>query len=470
MTDEAQKKLLYAPQTLDYSYTICGCIRLSATSLLSILSVFALVSMTLASTALGIASSNTGSASSIDQRVFSPPPPQQVFSPPAAQDAATRVRIAMSFASGPSAGFFGWPAVVADMKEIANIELVSQFPDPTLTGETNGKTYHPFSTMQMVFDDQADAAFADSNWWVTAYAADLPGIDAQSTAVPRSVALWVGAFPFGLTRGRFNDWLLHEGNALVDQQAGQLNPAVPLKNFYGFSSGPQPAGYVASAGDPDNTYRANPIAWYQGKTIRTGGLSAEIFKEWGAVAGAATPDTFFDVDTGLKNYDAVGNVRGTFDGGEFIGPFPDTLFGVISKNLTKYYVKTAGFETNPGINIVLKKNVWDTLAAQQKNAFQAVLDKHSLLTVKNFAYLNSLRYEQQYVPKGPEYIVDLNEIDVAYNGTTKSVMQHAKDVWDAKDAAFKADTDDPFYATIKASLDSFQALTTETWSVQPDVQ
>ena len=62
MNDEANKRLFHAPQALDYSYTICNCIRLSTTTLLSLLGVFALISTTLASAALGIAVSNTGSA------------------------------------------------------------------------------------------------------------------------------------------------------------------------------------------------------------------------------------------------------------------------------------------------------------------------------------------------------------------------------------------------------------------------
>ena len=61
MTDPTKKRLLYAPQAFDYSYTICGCIRLSAASLVSLLGVVALVSMALASTAFGVAISNRGS-------------------------------------------------------------------------------------------------------------------------------------------------------------------------------------------------------------------------------------------------------------------------------------------------------------------------------------------------------------------------------------------------------------------------
>ena len=75
MRDEAKKRLLYAPKAVDYSYTICGCIRLSAASLVSLLGAVALVAVALASTAFGLAIANTGSASSIDPKVFSPPPP-----------------------------------------------------------------------------------------------------------------------------------------------------------------------------------------------------------------------------------------------------------------------------------------------------------------------------------------------------------------------------------------------------------
>lgn len=62
MTDATKKRLLYAPQAFDYSYTICGCIRMPAASLVSLLGVVALVSMALASTAFGVAISNRGSA------------------------------------------------------------------------------------------------------------------------------------------------------------------------------------------------------------------------------------------------------------------------------------------------------------------------------------------------------------------------------------------------------------------------
>lgn len=64
MTDEANKRLVYAPEAPDDSYTICSCIRLSATSLLSLLGISAIVSMTLASTALGLTISNNIAASS----------------------------------------------------------------------------------------------------------------------------------------------------------------------------------------------------------------------------------------------------------------------------------------------------------------------------------------------------------------------------------------------------------------------
>ena len=192
------------------------------------------------------------------------------------------VRMASSFASGVMNALFNIPDYIEAMREL-NIEIELNTPNTNATtgaseliGPINGEAYHPFSNLQMIIDGEADAACADSNYWVSAAVAQLPGVKDTMPSIPRSVGIWSSAIPFALGSKNWEGWLNAEGEELINQQAATLLPGVPLKHFFTLSSGQQVTGYVAAVHDAAG-FVANPLAFYSDKKVRTGGLFAGVF-------------------------------------------------------------------------------------------------------------------------------------------------------------------------------------------------
>lgn len=206
------------------------------------------------------------------------------------------------------------------------------------------------------------------------------------------------------------------------------------------SSGSQVAEYVAKVHDAA-TFKANPLSFYDGKKIRTGGLSAKIYQHLGAIAAPTTPNVFFGTSSGLKTFDADGNVQDTYDGGEFIGPWADQMiFQVMTKNMSSVFIKSGGLESNPGVNIVLKQELYDTFTETQKRGWDAVMQTYERLGMEDFEQRNLKFFNMAYKNNPDVEVVDFNDMDI----------------WDLTRQTYMEDSTDPYFAKIWSAINQFQ--------------
>lgn len=179
------KGLIYKPQSLNY-FTICGCIRLSFTSLLSLLIGIALVSLALASTAVGVAMSNTESTSAVDKPMFSPPPPQQVIyaPPPPLSSVSTRssmqaVVLSQEFHIENSTQFGNYSSLCAIYPEVVEEN-----------GGMSGCVTH--LSKESLNEQDMEAAFLTRHSWVSAYGLT----DAYETKLSKSGNVYTRTFTY----------------------------------------------------------------------------------------------------------------------------------------------------------------------------------------------------------------------------------------------------------------------------------
>ena len=276
MKDETKKQLLYEPHALNY-YTICGFIRLSVASLLSLLSVVALVSIALASTAIGIAMSNTGSASSVDPIMFSPPPPPPTESLVAGLDSHSvlfdnakmfgsntllELRLhsggisipgnggfAGRFASSHKAALAGTAlgnttGLFYDNQKIANIETLTE----TIKGNQNGKNFlHQTYVLEMV---ESTGTIMMEN----------------TCAVQYNSSATVGMFQF---REIACVVLLLAMPVEPSQQTPIFNKMLPLKSKALFAkyknNEPMGDGFNVDGGQTNKTHRRFYFSFYEGQ-------------------------------------------------------------------------------------------------------------------------------------------------------------------------------------------------------------
>ena len=183
------------------------------------------------------------------------------------------------------------------------------------------------------------------------------------------------------------------------------------------------------------------------------------FQQLGATAAPTTPQVFFNSQLGLKTLDANGDEQGEYDGGEFIGPYPDNaLFNVIKNKMASVFIVSSGAESNPGINIVLTQAKWEQMSAAQQAGWKQVNKTYNTVIREQFDENNLAEYEKSYLNDPNLTIADFNKIEVEYDGSTKTVQKHLRDIWRDKRTAYAEDAADPHFDKLMSSIDKYQAL------------
>jgi len=162
------------------------------------------------------------------------------------------------------------------------------------------------------------------------------------------------AVPFGLTAQEMNGWLLHGGGLALWEELYARYDLVPIP---GGNTGVQMAGWFNK--------EINSLADLQGVKMRIPGLGGEVFE---AAGGTAVTIPGGEIFTSLQT--------GVIDAAEWVGPFNDLVIGF--HQVAKYYYYPGWQEPGPNLELIVNKQVWETLPAD----LQAIL-RTATLAVSN---------------------------------------------------------------------------------------
>jgi TRAP-type mannitol/chloroaromatic compound transport system substrate-binding protein len=240
---------------------------------------------------------------------------------------------------------------------------------------------------------------------------------------------WVGkhkafnyftGIPFGLTAQEAAAWIAFGGG---QQLWEELYDGFGVQPFYAGSSGTQAGGWFRK--------EINNVDDFKGLKFRIAGLGGEVMRRMGATtvmipAGEIGPAL----------------MSGAVDGADWIGPWNDLAFGLY--RAARYYYMPGLLEPGPALEIIVNKEVYESLPADQKMAIRTAAAAIAHETLADFTYHNT----QSLTPLLREHGVQLRRFS---DDVIQTMALHSAEATD------ELGQSDPLTARVHASFKRFLA-------------
>lgn len=162
--------------------------------------------------------------------------------------------------------------------------------------------------------------------------------------------------PFGMTFQGFNAWLNHGGGYELWKEVYEPYDLVPLAAG---CSGVQPMGWFRQP--------VESLSDFRGLNIRMPGLAGDVYNAVGANARLLPGGEIFPA---LE--------RGAIDAAEWVGPYLDRELGL--HNAADYYYSSGWHEPSTTSEIIVNKNVWESLPDDLQEIMRAAAHACNILS------------------------------------------------------------------------------------------
>ncbi|POF29056.1 TRAP transporter substrate-binding protein [Roseibium marinum] len=239
-------------------------------------------------------------------------------------------------------------------------------------------------------------------------------------ASKNSALHFFSAVPFGMTAEETTAWLRYGGGQDLWNSIYAERGLVP---FYSGNSGVQAAGWFKKPIES-----LNDLA---GLNMRIAGLGGEAMRKLGVNAVLLPPPEIFPAFQ-----------SGAIDAAEWVGPMLDQAFGL--QKVAKYCYVPAFHEPSAGLEIVVNKEAYDSLAPHLQAIIANAAEAASVETTAQFDYYNAVAM-RKLKSEGITFTAFPQDVTAALKTAVAEVM--------AENAA-----SNPSFAEVQKSYDAFLDL------------
>lgn len=225
-----------------------------------------------------------------------------------------------------------------------------------------GELVAPFEAFDAVSNGAVDLCHASPYFWVGRH---------------KAFNFFTGV-PFGFTAQEMMAWLWYGGGQALWEE---LYRPYNIQPFYAGSSGVQAGGWLRR--------ELNSLEDFRGLTFRIGGLGSQILRMIGAKP-VMTPTA--ELVPALMS--------GAVDGAAWSGPWSDTAMGLY--RAAKYYYVPGLFDPGPALEIIVNKQLYESLAADEQATLRIAAQATAAQTLADFNYHNTLALETLLKEHGVE--------------------------------------------------------------------
>ena len=266
-----------------------------------------------------------------------------------------------------------------------------------------GDIVPPFESLDAVASGTADLCHSTPYYWV----GKEPALN------------YFTGVPFGFTGQELAAWLAFGGGHELWTEVYADFGVVP---FYAGSSGTQAGGWFRREVETPDDFR--------GLKFRVAGLGGEVMRRMGATTVMTPPGEI-----------APALMSGAVDGADWIGPWNDLAFGLY--RAANYYYLPGLFEPGPGLEVLVNRKVWDSLAADEREAIRVAATATAHQTLADFTFHNAVSLE----PLLRDHDVQLRRFSDAI---VKTMAEHSDAV--VNDLGAKTATTAKVHASFKTFL------------------
>lgn len=284
-----------------------------------------------------------------------------------------RTFLASAAACAGAAAAFAAPALATGKREL---KMIMTWPKKTpgvgvnaerfadaLTALTDGRltvtlygagdVVPPFESLDAVSSGTADLCHSTPYYWVGKH---------------KALNYFTG-LPFGLTAQELAAWIhFGGGQQLWEEVYASFN----VQPFFAGSSGAQAGGWFRR--------EINTLDDFRGLKFRIAGLGGEVLRRMGVTTVMIPPG---EIGPALMS--------GAVDGADWIGPWNDLAFGLY--RAAKFYYMPGPFEPGPGLEILVNKEVWQSLSADLQVAVRTAALATAHETLADFTFHNAVSLE-----------------------------------------------------------------------------
>lgn len=264
-------------------------------------------------------------------------------------------------------------------------ERVTNFTNGRLTIEAlpAGAIVPAFEVLDATHDGVIDGAHAWSGFWV--------GKNRAAVMVASGPA-----GPFGMDWMDYWGWLYQGGGLEVNNAFFQEDLAMDVVWRPLLSSGSQPLGWF--------NQEVNSADDLRGVRLRIPGIPGEMYEGMGV-----------SVVTLPGGEIAAAGERGVIDAAEFVGPSIDFALGF--QDIWKHYYAPAYHEVVTTAEILISKEIWDTLPDDLKNIYELVTES------------SMMWWEQKQQRADKEAMDAMQDEGVEFHRTPDDILEESLEVW-----------------------------------------